>query len=71
MPLQTHGQDKYKRTPADVLLPDGTHVNHTLVKEGWCWWYRKKGKCPEGYHSFNIPPDLTEHRSAICLSLIT
>jgi len=16
-------------------------VNHTLVKEGWCWWYRK------------------------------
>jgi micrococcal nuclease len=29
------------RTLADVLLPDGTHVNHTLVKEGWCWWYRK------------------------------
>jgi len=24
-----------------VLLPDGTHVNHTLVKDGWCWWYRK------------------------------
>jgi micrococcal nuclease len=23
-----------------VLLPDGTHVNHTLVKDGWCWWYR-------------------------------
>ena len=23
------------------LLPDGTHVNHTLVKDGWCWWYRK------------------------------
>jgi Staphylococcal nuclease homologue len=21
--------------------PDGTHVNHTLVKDGWCWWYRK------------------------------
>jgi endonuclease YncB( thermonuclease family) len=20
---------------------DGTHVNHTLVKAGWCWWYRK------------------------------
>jgi endonuclease YncB( thermonuclease family) len=28
------------RTFADVLLPDGTNVNHTLVKEGW-WWYRK------------------------------
>jgi len=25
-----------------VLLPDdGTNVNHTLVKDGWCWWYRK------------------------------
>ncbi|MEP6960327.1 MAG: hypothetical protein ABI980_16500 [Nitrospirota bacterium] len=21
--------------------PDGTHVNHELVKEGWRWWYRK------------------------------
>src|SRR5437773_10996343 len=21
--------------------PDGTHVNHTLVQDGWCWWYRK------------------------------
>jgi endonuclease YncB( thermonuclease family) len=18
-----------------------THVNHALVKDGWCWWYRK------------------------------
>jgi len=24
-----------------VLLPDGTNVNQALVKEGWCWWYRK------------------------------
>jgi endonuclease YncB( thermonuclease family) len=24
-----------------VLLPDGTNVNHTLVKDGMCWWYRK------------------------------
>jgi micrococcal nuclease len=39
--LQTHGKDKYKRTLADVLLPDGTNANHILVKEGWCWWYRK------------------------------
>jgi endonuclease YncB( thermonuclease family) len=31
------------RTLADVLLPDGTNVNHTLVKEGWCWWYRRYG----------------------------
>ena len=39
--LQTHGKDKYRRTIGEVLLPDGTNVNHTLVKEGWCWWYRK------------------------------
>jgi endonuclease YncB( thermonuclease family) len=39
--LQTDGKDKYARTLADVLLPDGTNVNHTLVKDGWCWWYRK------------------------------
>ncbi len=30
--LQIYGLDKYKRTIADVLLPDGTNVNHTLVK---------------------------------------
>ncbi len=29
------------RTLADVLLSDGTNVNHMLVKQGWCWWYRK------------------------------
>jgi endonuclease YncB( thermonuclease family) len=34
--LQTHGKDKYGRTLADVLLPDGTNVNHELVKECWC-----------------------------------
>lgn len=39
--LQTHGKDKYGRTIADVLLTDGTNVNHTLVKDGWCWWYPK------------------------------
>ena len=23
------------------FLPNGTNVNHELVKVGWCWWYRK------------------------------
>ena len=41
MILQTHGKDKYGRTLADVRLLDRTHVNHMLVGEGWCWWYRK------------------------------
>ena len=39
--LQTFGKDKYHRTIADVILEDGTNVNHTLVKDDWCWWYRK------------------------------
>jgi endonuclease YncB( thermonuclease family) len=39
--LPTYGKDKYGRTIADVLLSDGTNVNHMLVKDGWCWWYRK------------------------------
>jgi micrococcal nuclease len=37
--FQTHGKDKYGRTIADVILPDGTNVNHALVNDGWCWWY--------------------------------
>ena len=36
-----HGQDKYRRTLADVYLRDGTNVNYMLVKDGWCWWSRK------------------------------
>lgn len=39
--VEPHGKDKYGRVMADVLLADGTNVNHELVKEGWCWWYRK------------------------------
>jgi nuclease-like protein len=39
--LQTYGKDKYGRTLADVLLLDSTNVNHTLVEDGWGWWYRK------------------------------
>jgi micrococcal nuclease len=39
--LHTHGKDKYGRTIADVLLPDGTNVNQRLVQDGWCWWYEK------------------------------
>ena len=39
--LQTHSQDKYGRTLAEVLLPDGVNLNQELVKQGWCWWYRK------------------------------
>lgn len=39
--VQTHGFDKYGRTIGDVLLFDGRMLNRELVKDGWCWWYRK------------------------------
>jgi endonuclease YncB( thermonuclease family) len=39
--LQTHGLNKYTSTLADVLLSDGTNINHELFKDGWCWCYRK------------------------------
>lgn len=39
--VESHGQDRYKRTLGDVFLSNGTHINHELVAEGWCWWYRK------------------------------
>jgi endonuclease YncB( thermonuclease family) len=39
--IQTYGHDKYKRILGDVILPDGMNLNQELVKQGWCWWYRK------------------------------
>jgi endonuclease YncB( thermonuclease family) len=24
-----------------VPVSDGTNVKHALIKDGWCWWYRK------------------------------
>ncbi len=39
--IHTYGHDKYGRTIADVVLSAGTNVHHELVKDGWCWWYRK------------------------------
>lgn len=39
--ILTYAKDKYEHTISEVLLPDETNVKHELVKEGWCWWYRK------------------------------
>jgi endonuclease YncB( thermonuclease family) len=33
--------DRYGRTVADVILPDGRILNHELVRRGVAWWYRK------------------------------
>jgi len=54
--LQTHGLDKYGRTLADVLLPDGTHVGQRrLVLVGW---RRKREKsCPAPIDLSNLGPN--------------
>jgi endonuclease YncB( thermonuclease family) len=44
---QTLGHDKYGRTIAVVILPDGSNLNRELVKAGMCWWYRKYA--PDNY----------------------
>lgn len=61
--LQTHGKDKYKRTLADVQLPDGTNVNRELVKEGWCWWYQKYA--PEDTELESLEKDAREAKKGL------
>ena len=41
MTFQTHGLAKYGRNLPHVILLDGLNLNLELVKDGWCWWYRK------------------------------
>ncbi len=36
--------DRDGRTIADVILADGTNLNHELVKEGLAWWFFKHSK---------------------------
>ena len=38
IPMDT---DRYGRTVGEVLLPDGTSLNKTLVATGYAWWYQK------------------------------
>ncbi len=39
--VQGVDRDRYGRTVAEVLLPDGRVLNQELVKAGFAWWYRK------------------------------
>ena len=32
-------QDRYGRTVADVILPDGRSLGREMVEEGYAWWY--------------------------------
>lgn len=42
--IQVKDTDKYERTVADVMLPDGRVLNRELVAAGLAWWYRKYSK---------------------------
>jgi micrococcal nuclease len=35
------GTDRYHRTVAQVVLPDGRLINHEVVSAGYAWWYRQ------------------------------
>jgi micrococcal nuclease len=39
--VKVKDKDRYGRTVADVILPDGKSLNHELVKAGYAWGYRK------------------------------
>jgi endonuclease YncB( thermonuclease family) len=33
--------DRYKRTVAEVILPDGRNLNQEIVRAGMAWWYQQ------------------------------
>jgi micrococcal nuclease len=39
--IKVHDTDRYGRTVAEVILPDGRSLNQELVREGMAWWYEK------------------------------
>jgi micrococcal nuclease len=39
--------DRYGRTVGEVVLENGTNVNHELVKQGYAWQYRAYSKSME------------------------
>lgn len=38
--------DRYGRTVAVIILPDGTNLNYELVKNGYAWHYKQFSKDP-------------------------
>jgi endonuclease YncB( thermonuclease family) len=33
--------DRYKRTVAEIILPDGRNLNQEIVRAGLAWWYER------------------------------
>jgi endonuclease YncB( thermonuclease family) len=38
--IENHGRDTHRRTLGTVFDGD-LNVNQELIKEGWCWWFKK------------------------------
>jgi endonuclease YncB( thermonuclease family) len=36
--------DRYKRTVAEIVLPDGRNLNREIVRAGFAWWYQQYAK---------------------------
>lgn len=39
--VKATGKDRYGRTLAQIVLPDGKELHRELVRQGYAWWYRK------------------------------
>jgi micrococcal nuclease len=39
--VQVRDVDRYKRTVAEIMLPDGRNLNRELVRVGLAWWYQR------------------------------
>ena len=39
--IQVKDTDRYGRTVAVVVLPDGRSLNREMVEQGYAWWYSK------------------------------
>lgn len=42
-----HDVDRYGRTVGDVVLADGRHLSHELLRAGLAWYYRRYDNDPE------------------------
>jgi micrococcal nuclease len=45
--LKVHGRDRYGRTVAEIILPDGSTLGQRLTREGLATWYEKYA--PQAY----------------------
>ncbi len=39
-------RDRYGRTVAGIVLPDGRSLNHEIVRAGYAWWARRYSRDP-------------------------